>query len=352
MPNTELKPIVHSAAWKTSELATRTDLTVDLGERQLDAFHDALQQALATGKPLGELRPGDFPLASIAHDIKDWKHRLSHGAGMVWFRGFPIDRYSIEEWEKLYLGMGLHLGQPVSQSNLGDLVGHVVNIGDKDRRERAYRNNRKLDLHTDRCDYIGMFCLQKAKSGGVSGYASALAVHNEIHRTRPELLEPLYEGFRLHRFGEQPEGEPPITEQKIPIFSISDSYPNVIYIRGYIDLAVQEGFYALAENEQAALDYFDELAASEEFCFNATIEPGEAVFTNNCLLLHKRTAFEDYDEPQRRRYLMRLWLSDPDRPASVGVRAHKTSRGIEKRQDRGTYYSGPGYANPSVDDGY
>ena len=352
MPTTKHEAIVHEAAWKASELAAKADLAVDLTERHLDAFDTALKHALTTGKSLDELRRDDFPLPSIAGDIKDWKRRLAKGTGLVWFRGFPVERYPIEEWEKLYLGLGRHLGQPVSQSNLGDLVGHVVNVGDKDRRERAYRNNRRLDLHTDRCDYIGMFCLRKAKSGGLSGYASAIAVHNEIHRTRPELLAPLYDGFQLHRFGEQPDGEPPITEQKIPIFSIVDSYPNVIYIRGYIDLAVQEGFYSLTTAQQAALDYFDELADSDEFCFNMMLEPGEAVFTNNCLLLHKRTGFEDHDEPERRRHLLRLWLADPDRPASAGVRAHKTDRGIEKRDDGGTYYHGPGYVDAGADDGY
>ena len=106
------------------------------------------------------------------------------------------------------MGLGLHLGHPVSQSNLGDLVGHVVNVGGDDRRERAYRNNRSLSLHTDRCDYIGMLCLNEAKTGGVSGFCSAIAVHNEILATRPELLAPLYAGYRLHRFGEQAPGEP------------------------------------------------------------------------------------------------------------------------------------------------
>ena len=38
--------------------------------------------------------------------------------------------------------------------------GKVVNIGGQDARERAYRNARSLNLHTDRCDYLGMLCLR------------------------------------------------------------------------------------------------------------------------------------------------------------------------------------------------
>jgi hypothetical protein len=35
---------------------------------------------------------------------------------------------------------------------------------------------------------------------------------------------------------------------------------------------------------------------------------GEMLFLNNRWLLHNRTAFQDYPEPERRRHLVRLWL--------------------------------------------
>ncbi|MBS37426.1 MAG: taurine catabolism dioxygenase TauD [Thiotrichales bacterium] len=345
----DIRHIDHPAAWKAADIGSAAPFAIELEERHLRVLDKALNHARNQDRANEELSHDDFPLHDIAQDLEAWRQQLTEGPGLLWLRGLPVTEYSVEDWEYLFLGLGRHLGLPVSQSNLGELVGHVINVGGQDRRERAYRNNRPLDLHTDRCDYIGMLCLEKAKSGGVSGYASAVAVHNEIMRRKPALLEPLYEGFKLHRFGEQPPGEPPITSQKIPIFSVKDNYPNVIYIRGYINLAIQEGFYELTDVEQEALDTFDEIAASDEFCLNMTLEPGEATFTNNCMLLHRRTTFEDHTEPERRRHLLRLWLSDPQRPADDRVRAHKTSRGIEKRDDGGTYYRGPGWTK---DDAY
>ena len=188
-----------------------------------------------------------------------------------------------------FLGLGLHLGQPVSQSNLGELVGHVINVGGGDRRERSYRNSRELSLHTDRCDHIGMLCLDKAKSGGLSGYCSALAVHNEM---------------------------------------LADAFSRCLF--SYIDLAVLE---------HEALESFDKLTTDDAFCLNMMLEPGEANFTNNCLLLRRRTAFEDDAQSDTRRHLLRLWLSDPERPCSNAARAHKTTRGIVKRDGAGTYYA-------------
>ena len=202
--------------------------------------------------------------------------------------------------------------------------------------------SRALNLHTDRCDHIGMLCIRPALHGGMSGYASALTIHNEILRERPDLVEPLAKGYFHHRFGEQADGEPPVTAQRIPVFSVTDGVPSVIYIRGYIDLAVEEGEVELSDAEAEALDYFDAVANRPDVRLNFRLEPGELNFTNNCLLLHTRTAFEDSDDPAQRRHLMRLWLSEDRRPMAPGVLLHKGRAGIEKREGGGTFYSGPG----------
>ena len=331
------QPIEHRAAWKASDFPGKDDLAIDLRPRHLQALNQALAQSRRLA--LEELTRERFPLLSIAEELAAWRHELSEGSGLLLFRGLPVDDYSTSDWERLFLGLGVHFGRPVSQSNLGDLVGHVVNIGDKDRRERAYRNSRALNLHTDRCDYIGMLCLRQAKSGGTSGYASALIIHNEILERRPELLEPLYRGYRLHRFGEQPPGHPPVSDTPIPVFSECDGQPTVIFIRGYIDLAVEEGHCELSEQEREALDLFDTIAARPDVCLNLMLEPGEATITNNCVLLHNRDAFEDGDAPKNRRHLLRLWLTDPDRPATDAIRAHKTGMGILKQTERGDLLS-------------
>ena len=49
------------------------------------------------------------------------------------------------------------------------------------------------------------------------------------------------------------------------------------------------------------------------------LEPGDIQLLNNSVVLHARTDFVDYEEPERRRHLLRLWLNvetgrsvDPD----------------------------------------
>ncbi|MDX2315703.1 MAG: TauD/TfdA family dioxygenase [Gammaproteobacteria bacterium] len=335
--------IDHPAAWHVAELGGADSIALHLESRHLDALDAAVRTSKRAAIPVESLTRRLFPLDAMASDIEKWRHELTKGRGLLLLRGFPVGDYDVEDMGRMFMGLGTHFGFPVSQNNLGEKLGHVVNVGDKDRRERAYRNSRGLSLHTDRCDDIGMLCLQKACTGGESGYASALTIHNEILATRPELLAPLYAGFRLHRFGEQPPGEPPITRLPVPIFSLEDTHFNVVYIRGYIDLAVDEGLYALDDASRQALDYVDEVANRPDIRFDVMLEPGDAMFTNNCFLLHRRTAFEDCEQPELKRHLLRLWLMDDARPAVAAVRSHKNRAGIEKLNQRGTYYSGTGF---------
>ncbi len=341
MTKTQIKPFDHPAAWKATDFASKDALAVDLERRHLDAFAAAAAHLKDSVADFGAITPPDFPLGAIQDEVAVWRREVREGRGILLLRGIPVESIDPEDLRLMYLGLGSHFGRPVSQSALGDFIGDVVNVGDKDKRERAYRNSRELNLHTDRCDLVAMLCIRPAVEGGLSGYASALAIHNEMLRERPDLLAHLYRGYFHHRFGEQPPGEPIVTTERIPTFSIKDGVPSVIYIRGYIDLAVEEGHVSLSDTELAALDYFDQVGNRPDVRLNFRLEPGEASFTNNCLLLHTRTAFEDSSDPSLKRHLLRLWLREDGRPMAPGVILHKGSAGIEKRANRGTYYTPP-----------
>ena len=336
---TRIQPIRHPAAWDLNQYPSKESFAIDLSARQLEALRRALDALKAHSKGEQDARPEDFPLDAIADDIAAWRNEVRSGRGLIILRGFPVDELGTDDVGLMYFGLGLHFGDPVSQSNMGERLGHVINVGGQDARERAYRNARELHLHTDRCDHVAMLCIRPAFKGGVSGYASALTVHNRMLTERPDLLPPLYDGYFLHRFGEQGDGEPPITRVRIPVFSIADGVPNVIYIRGYIDIAEQEGFTSLSEIEREALTYFEQVADRDDVRLNFVLESGEASFFNNCYLLHTRTAFEDSRDGTAGRHLMRLWLMEPGRPAVEGVRIHKGQGGIKPIPGKGTYYA-------------
>jgi alpha-ketoglutarate-dependent taurine dioxygenase len=54
----------------------------------------------------------------------------------------------------------------------------------------------------------------------------------------------------------------------------------------------------------------NEPGMGQEFWF----EPGQIQIIDNRRIGHKRTAFSDWPEPERKRRLVRLWLRDSGRP--------------------------------------
>ncbi len=80
----------------------------------------------------------------------------------------------------------------------------------------------------------------------------------------------------------------------------------------------------MGEAELAVLDRFEEVTKRPELMLEFTLRPGEMYFINNYTILPARTAFEDFEEQDRRRHLLRLWLEVPQmRP----VHPHIQSRG-------------------------
>jgi hypothetical protein len=233
------------------------------------------------------------------------------------------------------------MGEAQSQSLAGDLLGHVVNLGGKNARYRAYQNSTELALHTDATDIVGMMCLTPAKEGGLSGYAAATAIYNELVENYPDALATLCEGFHYHLFGEQAEGESPITEQKVPVFSMKDGYLSISYLRSYIEMAFAELGKEKTLVEQSALDLLDKVAHGPRCYQQFMLAPGDILLFNNYTVLHNRTAFADDDDPDKRRHMLRLWLrAHKPRPIVDDISAFGKRAGIAKQAGRASVYQG------------
>jgi hypothetical protein len=337
--NTRFTSIDHPGAWRASE-SGRDSFTVKLSARHLDALDHALQAVKQKTGEAESITRDDFRLAEIEDDVTAWRNQVMDQAGMIILSGFPLDQYSKDDLGMIHFGLGTHFGTAMSQSVMGDRLGHVVNVGGKDPKERAYRNSTELDMHTDACDVVAMMCLQKAISGGYSGYVSAISIYNEILRRQPELMPILIEGFHYHRFGEEEPGQAPVTEEKIPVFSFRDNFLSVNYLRSYIEMAAVEMQVPLSEAQLAALDLVDEIAHDDRFALKFITRPGEAVFFNNLTVLHNRTAFEDSAIAAEKRHFLRLWLvAHQPRPVCDSLRIYE-GQGIQKQQGKSTYFSG------------
>jgi len=335
----QLTAIDHPSAWRAS-VSDRDSFTVKLEARHLDAFDRALRLARKTTDDPELIRREDFQLQQIAGDVEAWRDQVMNQTGIIILSGFPVASYSKADLGMIHFGLGTHFGTAMSQSVMGDRLGHVVNVGGKDPKERAYRNSTELDMHTDACDVVAMMCLQKAQSGGYSGYVSAISIYNEILLRQPALMPVLMEGYYYHRFGEELPGQSPVTEEKIPVFSFRDGFLSVNYLRAYIEMAAEESGIPLNQKQIEALDLVDDIARDDLFALKFITQPGEAVFFNNLTVLHNRTSFEDAEVDEQKRHLLRLWLvADQPRPVCDCLRIYE-GRGIEKQEGKSTYFSG------------
>jgi alpha-ketoglutarate-dependent taurine dioxygenase len=65
------------------------------------------------------------------------------------------------------------------------------------------------------------------------------------------------------------------------------------------------------DNEtSAALAAIQSVFDRPELRIELNFEPGQIQFVNNRATGHARTEFFDYEEPERKRHLVRLWLRD------------------------------------------
>ncbi|HVN27566.1 MAG TPA: TauD/TfdA family dioxygenase, partial [Candidatus Binataceae bacterium] len=254
-----------------------------------------------------------YPLPRLSHAIRDWMHQLDNGRGFILVRGFPSTDYSEEEAAFAYWLIGLHMGRPVPQNRKGDVLGHVRDDGADPNKfgTRLYRTRVKLDFHTDGADVIGLMCLCTAKSGGISRIASSVAVFNEFMKRRPDLVPTLFEDFYWDREADALEGEP--FYFKFPICRYEHGRLGVLYIGWYIRNAQRFPEVPRLTREQAeALDLLDSIANEPAFHLDMEFEPGDMQFLKNAVILHARTEYEDSDEPEKKRHLLRLWLTNLD----------------------------------------
>lgn len=329
------RPARHRDGWLGTEF-DRSRLYWDFTPAHLAAIDELMDRLTGDPRPFHEITRKDFSHPALDADLATLLAYIKTGPGLVVMRGFPVDKYTPEEMQKLYWGIGAHFGHGCSQSADGDYLGHVTNV---EKASRGYTTARELSLHTDSAEIVGLLCVRDAKEGGMSIYANSLKLHEIIAREHPEYLEILERGFRCDRRGEEAPDDEPVTPYRVPVFSEKDGVLSTRFVRGVIDRGADTLGEPLAPLEKDALDFLDEVARRDEVRFELRLGPGEASFINNYEMLHARTAFVDHDDPAKKRLLYRLWLEgEPPRPMRKEVHLYQNRSGrmgVDPQSGRG-----------------
>lgn len=299
------------AAWTGAEMRGRDDWVLRFDEAALAELEAALEASRHL--PIEDIRAHDFALPTLGPRLTALRDEIVEGRGFALLRGFEVEGRPIEDTARVFWGIGAWLGRAVSQNAMGHVLGHVCNLFDdpNDPDVRTYRTTERQYYHADSCDIVGLLCLRPAKRGGLSSIVSSVTVYNEMARRRPELAAALSEPVAIDRRGEVPEGKEPFFLNAA--FNHHEGLLSSYYNRRYMESAERHPHAPrLTALHREAFDLVDELVEDPDLHLNMAFAPGDIQFLHNHTMLHDRTAFEDWPEPERKRHLLRLWLSPPN----------------------------------------
>ena len=301
------------AAWFGEDLVSKPNIWhYTLQDAEIDELITAANKFCALGEELGKITPKNFVLEKFSHKLFELQKELRTGIGFKLISGLPVNELTPEQYSTVFCGLGSYLGKARSQNAAGHLLGHVRDIGvsAKDPSVRIYQTSARQTFHTDRSDVVGLLCIREAKEGGDSLLASSVTAFNEVMKESPSLAEELMRPVAYDRRGEIPTGKKPY--MTIPVVNWYKGKLTCIYQREYI-ISAQRYHDApkLTQSQIEAFDLFDEILNDDKVNLKMRLRPGDMQFVYNHSLFHDRTGFVDWPENEKKRHLLRLWLSLP-----------------------------------------
>jgi len=323
-------------AWTPGEV-TVEQLSYSFGAAELEVIQQLLATIKEAGTPLYEVQAEQFRHPLLDAFMLPLVAELKDGPGVLLLSGFDALGDDLDDWCLAFWGIASYFGDAVSQSVRGDMMGDV-----KVRREqsaRAYTSSAPARLHSDRIDMLTLLCVQPAMTGGESGFASSYLVHDIVKRERPDVLKLMERGFRQSRNGEQQPGDDLITPYNVPVFAEKEGVMSCLLSGNCSSVHQRDSVKDdLSAEELEALDYFMTVLERPEIRITVQLQRGQAVFLNNYEVLHARDAFDDAEEPEKKRHLLRMWLAGrPERPrvATQTVNPNPSGRqGIDPQPDK------------------
>ena len=247
--------------------------------------------------------------------LKIRKEKLLDGVGFFIINGVCLKNFSTNEKKSIFILVSKILGELLIQNIQQEKVIVIKDVGKSMKTGGRYHETKEGGSHhTDSPqwknvpDWLGLFCVNNAKKGGTNLFLSAYTIHNMILKERKNLLNLLYERFHFDKRGEFKEGESPTVFE--PIFEYKEGRLRFRYLRNYIDAGHDVQNQPLSKSQKEALALLDNLTRDENIILRYDLKPGDMVFSDNHTILHGRTGFEDHDDENLKRQMLRTWVKD------------------------------------------
>ncbi|MBL76648.1 MAG: hypothetical protein CL763_06980 [Chloroflexi bacterium] len=306
--NTRLMDIVEdeNLSWNKLLVNSKEKFVVKLKEETIDLI-------LENRSMLPSQNVENFEF--LKHEILQIKKILQDGCGFFVIDGKIFSEFSKKELEYIYSIISQMLGELYVQNIQNEKFVLIKDEGKSMETGGRYHQTKEGgSYHTDSPqwdnvpDFVGLLCINPAKKGGINKFLSAYSIHNEIQRKNPIFLNELYEKFYFDKRGEYEENESPTVFQ--PIFSYDNNELRFRYLRNYINDGFKIEGKKLTDTQINSLNLVDEITQCDDLSLDYDLKSGDMVFFNNHRILHGRTGFEDYEDKNLKRTLIRVWIKD------------------------------------------
>ena len=309
--NRTYEPVLGNIAWKGAALADSTNWLTQVSTQNIRDMEASLAAVRRRGLPTEAITKADFPLPSLETRLGEIAREIESGRGFVLLRGLPVQRWGTEDTTAIYRAISTHLGAPTSQNRRGDRMMAVRDAGlsAAELNARGPQTTAKLYYHSDFADIVGLLCIHPAKSGGVSRICSSMAIYNALLAAgKRDLIDAFYDGYPFDRKGEEGPGVAPVSETPVPMLSWHQGVLSFRYVPGWSETATKRIGQPWTAQQKAAVDEVNRLSNLPEYYLDMDFRVGDVQYLNNYSVLHSRTEFVDFPEPERKRFLQRIWL--------------------------------------------
>ncbi len=311
------KPVDGKKAWVRADLK-EDDWLFRLTPECMMEVRAAAKKLGTNPPPVDQIDLAKFNMPACRKLMDAVRKELDDGVRFAIVDRLPMDEIGNEAGRAVYWILSAMVARPVEQKLTGTMIYDVRDTGQKAAAGSGVRpdqTNMEQYFHNDNSynttppEYVGLLCERPARSGGISHVISFYTVHNELLRTHPEVLQRLYQPFWFDRQKEYRSDEPQVICE--PMFSYDANLEGRLRARLGL-FQIQSGYTlqneAMDEEAKAAFAALKEVFAKTELTFNFTLERGQLQYANNRELCHRRTGFEDFEDPAMRRNIVRVWL--------------------------------------------
>jgi hypothetical protein len=328
-------PIGGPAAWTADDVAGDhvTTNVADLSTDVVDDLAGIAREAVVPAPPAAAVTARDVvgPFAALVRE------RVFAGRGVLVLRGLPVDPDDHARCEAVLAGLLGACGTLLAQNVGGDAVYTVIDRSDP--RGSFYGGSRTTGAllhHTDQAaapeallaHLLTLWCLHPARSGGETILASGHSLHDALVQTDWRLAESLYDRLPFARDDDGTSDADPVHS---PVFRAEGDQVRVRYNEYFVQRGVERTGSEPSVEQRDALAACAETLATRALDLVLPLEAGDLLLVDNRVVMHNRTAYEDWDDVARKRRLLRGWARLADVPA----------RGLAARWPAGDLAGGP-----------